>query len=280
MSIAFFLVVLCMLLLFPQQASGAAAEALRIWSLSVVPSLFPYMVLCRMLASRLRERNIPAVPVAALLGLMGGSPSGASVLAAYGSCISKKTLLALCALTGTISPMFTLGTVLSWTQNLAMCRLLLFCQLLAAFFAGGLVFLVCSDKAPACCALQTTTVCSPIVQSIDAILQVGGCIIFYSVLAGLLQLFPYFSENICAFVHGLLEVSGGIHALCSASMPDFERTLLISALCSFSGLSILSQNYAFLSPLGVRFSQLVAFALLRAVLSVCFTAVLYARFIV
>lgn len=279
MSTALFLVILC-LLLFPHQASGAAAEALRVWGLSVVPSLFPYMVLCRMLAGRLRERNIPAVPVAALLGLMGGSPSGASVLAAYGSCIPKKTLLALCALTGTISPMFTLGTVLSWTQNLAMCRLLLLCQLLSAFFAGGLVFLICRDKAPACGALPPGPAATPIAQSIDAILQVGGCIIFYSVLAGLLQLFPYFSKSTGAVVHGLLEVSGGIHALCMASMPDFTRTLLFSALCSFSGLSILSQNYAFLGPLGIRFSQLVAFALLRMALSVCLTAVLYARFIV
>lgn len=279
MSTAFFLVVLCLLLLFPQHTSNAAAEALRIWGLSVVPSLFPYMVLCRMLSSRLRERNIPAVPVAALLGLMGGSPSGASVLAAYGSRISKKTLLALCALTGTISPMFTLGTILSWTQNLAMCRLLLLCQLLGAFWACSFVFLIGRDKAPACCSLSSSPTVNPIAQSIDAILQVGGCIIFYSVLAGLLQLFPYFSKNTCAVVHGLLEVSGGVHALCSASMPDFARTLLISALCSFSGLSILSQNYAFLSPLGVRFSQLFAFALLRALLSVCLTAVLYARFI-
>ena len=109
MSIAFSLVVLLSLIAFPQHASGAAASALRIWGLDVVPSLFPYMVFCRMLSARLREHDVPAAPVAALLGLLGGSPSGATVIAAYGSCLSKRALLTLCAMTGTISPMFTLG---------------------------------------------------------------------------------------------------------------------------------------------------------------------------
>ena len=100
MSIAFSFVVLLSLIVFPQHTSGAAASALRIWGLDVVPSLFPYMVLCRLLSSRLREHDVPAAPVAMLLGLLGGSPSGASVLAAYGSRLSRKVLLALCALAG------------------------------------------------------------------------------------------------------------------------------------------------------------------------------------
>ena len=50
MSITFSFVVLLSLIVFPQHTSGAAASALRIWGLDVVPSLFPYRVLCRLLA--------------------------------------------------------------------------------------------------------------------------------------------------------------------------------------------------------------------------------------
>ena len=279
MSIAFSLVVLLSLIAFPQHTSGAAAKALRIWGLDVVPSLFPYMVFCRLLSVRLRERSVPAAPVSALLGLMGGSPSGASVIAAYGGRLSKRTLLALCALTGTISPMFMLGTIQAWTQSAMLCRRLLLCHLLGAVCAGCVVFGACRDERPAINASVSSPSVNPIAQSIDAILQVGGCIICYSVLAGLLRLLPFFSSPAAAVLHGLLEISGGIHALCAAAMPEKLRAVCISALCGFSGFSILSQNRAFLAPLGVRLTQLIAFALLRAFFSGCLMAILYARFI-
>lgn len=279
MSIVFSLLVLLSLIVFPQYTSGAAASALRIWGLDVVPSLFPYMVFCRLLSARLREHNVPAAPVAALLGLMGGSPSGASVIAAYGSRLSRRVLLALCALTGTISPMFTLGTILAWTQSDALCRLLLLCHLLAAACAGGAVFMACRDERPAVKASVVSPPVNPIAQSIDAILHVGGCIICYSVLASLFRLLPLLSDSAGAVLHGLLEVSGGIHALCTAAVPGKLRAVCISALCGFSGFSILSQNHAFLGPLGVRMTQLIAFGLLRAFFAGCLTATLYARFI-
>lgn len=279
MSIVFSLAVLLSLIVFPQRTSDAAASALRIWGLDVVPSLFPYMVFCRLLSSKLRERSVPAVPVAALLGLMGGSPSGASVIAAYGSRLSRRTLLALCALTGTVSPMFMLGTVLTWTKSAALCRLLLLCQLLGAACAGVVVFWACRDGSPAVSASAPFAPVNPIAQSIDAILQVGGCIICYSVLASLLGLLPLLAGSTGAVLHGLLEVSGGVHALCAPAMPLRRRAVWICALCGFSGFSILSQNHAFLAPLGVRMTQLIAFALLRAVFSGCLTAALYALFI-
>ena len=279
MSIAFSFVVLLSLIVFPQHTSGAAASALRIWGLDVVPSLFPYMVLCRLLSSRLREHDVPAAPVAMLLGLLGGSPSGASVIAAYGSCLSRRVLLALCALTGTISPMFTSGTVQAWTQNTVLCRLLLLCHLLGAACAGGVVFWACKDESPAVSASAPSAPVNPMAQSIDAILHVGGCIICYSVLASLLRLLPMLSDSTGAVVHGLLEVSGGVHALCTAAIPGKLRAVSLSVLCGFSGFSILSQNHAFLAPLGVRMTQLIAFALLRAFFAGCLMAMLYAHFI-
>lgn len=279
MSIAFSLLVLLSLIAFPQHTSGAAASALRIWGLDVVPSLFPYMVFCRMLSARLRERDVPAAPVAMLLGLMGGSPSGASVIVSYGSRLSRRALLALCALTGTISPMFTLGTIQTWTQSAGLCRLLLLCHLLGAACAGGVVFAACRNETRAVNVPPPFHQVNPIAQSIDAILQVGGCIICYSVLASLLRLLPLLSNSTGAVLHSLLEVSGGVHALCAAAMPGKLRAVFVSALCGFSGFSILSQNHAFLAPLGVRMTQLIAFALLRAFFAGCLMAMFYARFI-
>ena len=52
MRIALCLLMMLVMLLSPQQAGDAARDALSTWALGVVPSLFPYMVLCRMLAAR------------------------------------------------------------------------------------------------------------------------------------------------------------------------------------------------------------------------------------
>lgn len=279
MSIILSSLVLLALIRFPQYTSDAAMAALRIWGLDVVPSLFPYMVFCRLLSSRLRERHVSPVPVVTLLGLMGGSPSGASVLAAYGSGLSRRVLLALCAMTGTISPMFTLGTVLSWIQNPMLCRLLLLSHLLGALCAGGIVLWGCRDEQPVRCAATPAASVNPIAQSLDAILQVGGCIVCYSVLASLLGLLPMIGQGTGAVVHGLLEVSGGIHALCALPMSPRLRAVLIAALCGFSGFSILSQNHAFLAPFGVRMTQMILFGLLRAGIAALLMAGLYACFI-
>ena len=145
--------------------------------------------------------------------------------------------------------------------------------------AGGVVLWACKDESPAVSASAPSTSVNPIAQSIDAILHVGGCIICYSVLASLLRFLPMLSDSTGAIVHGLLEVSGGVHALCTAATPGKLRAVLLSVLCGFSGFSILSQNHAFLAPLGVRMTQLIAFALLRAFFAGCLMAMLYARFI-
>ena len=80
------MIVLCaglmiLMLRFPETSALAARDALRLWSIDVVPSLFPYMVLCRMLSGRLKQRGIREETAAAFLGLLGGSPSGAAALA-------------------------------------------------------------------------------------------------------------------------------------------------------------------------------------------------------
>lgn len=103
-----------MILCFPGTTISASQSALSIWARDIVPSLFPYMVLCKMTAQRLRSARFPAAPLAALLGCMGGSPSGAAMLSVSSGGMAQSQLYALCALTGTISPMFFVGTLHAW----------------------------------------------------------------------------------------------------------------------------------------------------------------------
>lgn len=270
MKILLSLALIAVLLLFPDSTSQAAVSALRIWGLDVVPSLFPYMVLSRMLASGFRARRIPADVSAWALGLMGGSPSGAAVLAAYADRIPSRKMLSLCALTGCISPMFLLNTVSLWANDALFGRLLLASHLIAAVLSYLIIQSFCARKdapAPRSVSEQSGSD-NPIVQSVSAVLSVGGCIIFFSVAAAAcVQILPFLTKTQQAILHGVLEVSGGLHAILAAPLPLNLKYTLCAGIAGFSGLSILFQNDSFLRPLGVRFSSLLVFGLIRALIA-------------
>ncbi|MBQ7886319.1 MAG: hypothetical protein IJ313_05430 [Clostridia bacterium] len=270
MTIFFYLLVIAFLILFPSDTADTALEAMRIWGTSIVPALFPYMVFSRLLCKSLQTLSLPAEPAAVLLGMLGGSPSGAAVIAAQSEWLSPGSVYPLCTLAGTISPMFILGTVQSWTGDARLCRLLLVCHWLSALLSAGIVWMLCRRKAQSfrfTSSSVSSALSNPIVQSIDAILQVGGCIILYSVLSGILgrilSPFPFMQP----FVHAALEISGGVHAICQIRLTDSAKHVLLAAALGFGGLSILSQNHALLRPLGIRMRHLFSFAVMRSAAS-------------
>ena len=67
-----------------------------------------------------------------------------------------------------------------------------------------------------------------------------------------------------ALIHAVLEIAGGMHALCTAPLPPTLRAVIMAAASGFSGLSILMQNRLFLRPLGVSLRHLIGFGLVRA----------------
>lgn len=271
---------LALMLRFPEESVSAARTALMVWGLDVVPSLFPYMVFCRMLASRLRACGVSASLAAPLLGVLGGSPSGAAVISAYAGAgrLSGRMLRALAALTGTISPMFLLSTVALWAKDARLGRLLLASNLAGAVLAMILAACLGEDVG------LPSSAGSPgeeqpgeaITQSVQAILGVGGCIIFYSVLSSLPgAILPGEKGVGFALLHAVLEVSGGLHALLGAPLDPYARAVLCAAATGFSGLSILTQNLLFLRPFGFTLPQLMGFGLLRAAGASAAMALLY-----
>ncbi len=279
MKLFFCATVLLALIASPEYSLSAARDALRIWGLDVAPSLFPYMVFCRLLSENLRRSGFPAVPAVALLGLLGGSPSGASVLAAYGQTLPRKKLAALCAMTGTISPMYLMGTVGAWLRNPSLSRLLFACHALGALLCAGIVWALpaafASDSSACPPISDEKKEADPIAQSVEAILSVGGCIVVFSVLAAFVRRLPGVGGALGALIHAMLEVSGGMHALCALSLPASAQAIYLAAVSGFGGLSILSQNLVFLRPLGVSERQLLSMGMLRAALCALAMALLY-----
>ena len=281
MKLMLWLVILMLVLYMPDVSSLAARQALGIWGLDVIPSLFPYMVLCRMIANQLRQTNLPAFPVIAILGVLGGSPSGAAAISSYArqGRFSRQQLYSLCALTGTISPMFFLSTMRSWNIAPSVCR-----WLFISHIGGALLVFLCvwsffpqaehSSVPPH--NLPIDSEASPIVQSVSSVLNVGGCIVFFSVIAACFSAsLAWLPETVRASFHGLLEVAGGVHALSMLAISAQTKGLLLAMATGFSGFSILSQNAMFLKDCGVKFSHLVLLAFIRAVFSFCLMALFF-----
>jgi len=268
MKIIVYSFVIAALLLFPQTCAQSARGALSVWALQIVPSLFPYMVVSKMLANQMKKYSFPPSVLCMLLGMLGGSPSGACAISACSARLTNRSMMALCAFTGTISPMFFLATLKSWTGDSLLAK-----ELLLFHYSGAALSAVCVYLFPIrrlhfkASGTEASQVASPLSDSIDAILQVGGCIICFSVAAGMMALLPLPKETI-PFIHALLEISGGMHALAGSPISAPMKKLLLAFTSGFGGLSILFQNLLFLRPVGIQLPILIALSVLRGLFSV------------
>ena len=256
--------------------NGAAGVFVR----SVMPALFPMMVL-NGLSARLsgRERRWMTVGFCWL----AGSPASAQRLEGLRERgeLPERALLPLVAATGVMSPLFFVGSLGSRLPNPAGGWLLLTAHWLGALAAAGLIHglsrrfsptekaeTVCPEERTAGRASLLAALPDSLRQAGTALLSVCGAMMLFSILAaffrqGLSFLLPGWAADhpeVPALLWALLEIGGGAHALLDVSpTPDLP---LLCALCSFGGLSIWMQNLLFLGK-SIRPGKLLLLRLLH-----------------
>ncbi len=247
---------------FPGEAAAAAGEGLSLWARAVVPVLGPFLVCMLMVSSRVGG----GVGLKTVLGWLCGSPGGARLMQGEG--LRGKSALRAAAMTGTMSPMFFLGTVSGWLGDPAPGRLILLCHIGGAALLG-----VCIPNREK--AAPRPAVPIPLVQALRdgaiALLTVAVCMMLGCIAARLAACaFPRLPGWAAATLQCALEVTGGVKALIGLGMPRPEP--LVCAACSFGGLSILLQNAAFWQESGVSAGKLVLLRISHALLSfaLCF----------
>lgn len=256
--------------------NGAAGVFVR----SVMPALFPMMVL-NGLSARLsgRERRWMTVGFCWL----AGSPASAQRLEGLRERgeLPERALLPLAAATGVMSPLFFVGSLGSRLPNPAGGWLLLTAHWLGALAAAGLIHRlsrrfssmekaepVHPEERTAGRASLLAALPDSLRQAGTALLSVCGAMMLFSILAaffrqGLSALLPGWAADhpeVPALLWALLEIGGGAHALLDVSpTPDLP---LLCALCSFGGLSIWMQNLLFLGK-SIRPGKLLLLRLLH-----------------
>ena len=242
--------------------NGAAGVFVR----SVMPALFPMMVL-NGLSEHLGGQEKRWMTVC--FCWLSGSPASAQRLEGLWKRgeVAGRELLPMAAVTGVMSPLFFVGSLGSRLPGTAAGWLLLAAHWLGALAAAGLAHGLnhLSRRKTADAALPEERALRPaepvslvaalpdsLRQTGPALLAVCGAMMLFSILAalfrqGLSALLPDWAAahpEFPAILWAVLEIGGGAHALLDVSAaPDLP---LLCALCSFGGLSILMQNLLFL----------------------------------
>ena len=256
-----------LLLLRPGIALDAAGEACRLFALSVLPGLYPYMILLLLALAHLPAQ----APFGALvaLGWGAGSPCGAKICRARQDLWPPRRLRRLAVCCGTMSPMFLYGTLGRWLHNEAagLCVLL-------AVWGGGWLAAQTIRPAPAPPRRAAPPPAPPLTlgmaveQASIALLTVCGCMVLGNVYSALIPaLLPGLPQSVRLGISCLLEVTCASQRLVQLPLPLPLRVGLLSGETGFGALALLLQNRA-LGPHGLwPLRQQLGFQLLHGLLS-------------
>ena len=232
------------MLFHPAVTMDAASAACRLFVTSVLPGLFPYMVLALMLVSRLSTRLPPMGLV--LLGWCGGSPTGARLMRMYPG--GRRARVHVAVSTATMSPMFLLGTIGGWLGSQWAGAVVLGSVILGGGLAGLLAGRLTRDggmeaerKAPP----VPLSFGEAVEQAAKTMLLGCGTMVMLRVLAALTTAsVPWGALPLTT----LLEVTTGAVEIAELPLPLALRTAVIAGATGFGGAAVVMQNRALYPP--------------------------------
>lgn len=260
-------VFLTLLIVSEKDASIAAREALSLVVSSVLPSLFPYMIVSSLIISLdLLEPVYSLIPTEKLFslprvsaqiilcGLLCGFPigaAGAARLYADGK-VSRSEAERICAISSHTSPAFLAGAVSGWWGSKAFGLFLFVAQIVFAVISGT-IWGRHSEKCTSHCISQTTekntpsqALCSAISDASLSCLAITGYIVFFRVMSRLFSsIFPAFSPVFMT----TFEFSTGAHF--GAAVGGAIGAMITGFSVGFSGLAVFMQCLNFTDKCGI-----------------------------
>lgn len=253
------------LFLFADSVRDAVKEALSLCAFSLIPALFPYMVLCRLCVAFLLRRvgssnaekpgrTRVLFAVAIVLGWLSGFPGGAVVASSLYrlGALTKREAETVAALSDSVSPSFCLfifgRTVL---QSTRLGAVVYAAVLLSALLHGFAMWLVRKgvfgksksvsqedeprDLRPS--ALQSVP--EIVASCATTMLNVCAFVVFFSAFGAVcfrvVARFVPLTQSGRAALTGVFELSSGVTALKNA--PFTEKLRFGCLLCGFGGIS-------------------------------------------
>ncbi|MDO4322059.1 MAG: hypothetical protein Q4C61_05985 [Lachnospiraceae bacterium] len=266
------------LLLFPETALRSTQNGLLLWYSSVLPVLFPFMLLCGLLLKFDFLKHLPKFltkPFQALFGVSShgsfaiitgflcGFPMGAKItsdLYSEGK-ISGEEARFLLGFVNNLSPAFILSFLATDQMGCPQLKLMFLGDILGAAVLYGLITSVYHRQRKAAFPEPH----GPIVfhqQSIaDAYTQIDACIYdtvlntvklgvyitIFKIISDAVFHFIPLTDPLLLFLGASIEVTGGIQLLASSGLPFYLKFILVNSLCAFGGFSALAQTVSIAS---------------------------------
>ena len=296
------------------QCISAAIDGCKLWYKSILPTTFPFIVICNLLiyydGISLYSKFLGPL-ICRPLGLSKNCsfPIVASILCGYPlgakycvdlyamDYIEKEEYERLLNIASNVGPLFLIGSVAGiLLKNISPGYILLIGNYLSILFIG----LVTKKKrtniklsSPTYSKYETvnfgTSIKNAVQNGINTTLSIGGFIVIFSVVISLVKNNNYFyiifkqletfltlpnGTLYCLFL-GSIEMTNGCNIISTLSLPLSLKLSIISFLCSFSGLAVIVQVSSFVSETKINYNKYIFFKIIQGIFSFATTYVLF-----
>ena len=309
----FISILIILFILNINQCISAAIDGCKLWYKSILPTTFPFIVICNLLiyydginlyskflgpllCKPLGLSKNCSFPIVA--SILCGYPLGAKYCADLYSMeyIKKDEYERLLNIASNVGPLFLIGSVGGiLLGNVSLGYLLLVGNYLSAILIGLITkkkrnsIKLSSLSCPNHEMINFGSAIKNAVQNgINTTLSIGGFIIIFSVVISLIKSNVYFyiifkqletflslpaGTLYCLFL-GSIEMTNGCNIISTLSIALPLKLSIISFLCSFSGLAVIAQVSSFVSETKIRYSKYIFFKIIQGIFSFIITYIL------
>jgi len=270
----------------PNKFIDSARKGVFLWGNNVLPALFPFMCLTKILVGILPKHKIKPSLYVFCLSVLSGYPIASKLLRDYydKGMITTEYAKRVYSYSATSGPIFVIGTVgVIFFNDIRVGVLIFVVHIVTALLTGILFggFKKCDSKCLPYCDENINygeIVSDSVFSSITSILIVGAYImVFYvlfdaiasvgifNIITSLLAKLNISSDLSFGVLSGIIELTRGLYQL--GAVGGKLAVAMSGGLISFSGLCILMQSYTFLHPVGVKFGYICMVKIIHALLT-------------
>ena len=295
------------------QSITAALEGCKLWYSAILPTTFPFLIICNLLISydgiSLYSKFLGPL-ICKPLGLSQNCsfPIVASVLCGYPlgakycvnlysmGYIEKDEYQRLLNIASNVGPLFLIGSVgTAILGNVSFGYILLVGNYISAIIIG----LITKKKRTNLISSSLRShksekinfglaIKNSVENAINTIFSIGGFIVIFSVIISLVKNNHYVpiifnqlehilylsSGTLYGLFLGSIEITNGCNILSILQLSLPIKLGIISFLCSFSGLAIIAQVSSFVSETNINFGKYIFFKIVQGIFSFIITYIL------
>ena len=301
----FLTIIIIYFIISPNECISSALQGAKLFANSILPSLFPFMVICNMLIAfdgikiyskiigpilckplRLSKCSSFAIVASFLCGYPLGAKYSADLYKK--KYISKDEFSRLLNIASNAGPLFIIGAIgSSMLNNPYFGYIILISNYLSAIIIGFLTIkkgsIINSDLEIALDDEKDKKNIGEILKdsisdAVLGVLTIGGYVIFFSLLISVIKNNPLSksllsstsqnSEIFTGFILGSLDLSNGSSIVATGNLNLIIKLCLLSFICSFGSISVVAQVNSFIYKYKISMAKYTLYKFLQGIISI------------